>query len=218
MEENKMVKSKKMSKTGIAVIVLALLLVLSMVMGLTGAWFTDKADGEAQTVHFGSILVGLSGDSFTTTRAIVNSDSETTLVMPGDKVHYAATVTNSGENDLYYLIQVVFVDSVNPTGGFGVDGYYTDGSSKDANGTSQVVTAAKLIPHGNTGNTDSVDLVIDVPTSTGNSYQHATLQATLTVYTIQAANIASAEAAYSELTSLVSASFPADYVAPAVQP
>ena len=43
MEENKMVKSKKMSKTGIAVIVLAILLVLSMIMGLTGAWYTAGA-------------------------------------------------------------------------------------------------------------------------------------------------------------------------------
>ena len=41
-----MVKSKKMSKTGIAVIVLAILLVLSMVMGMTGAWYTKTAAGD----------------------------------------------------------------------------------------------------------------------------------------------------------------------------
>ena len=52
-----MVKSKKMSKTSIAVIILALLLVLSMVLGFTGAWFTDKATGGTAEVvmKFGTV-------------------------------------------------------------------------------------------------------------------------------------------------------------------
>ena len=48
-----MVKSKKMSKTSIAVIVLAIMLVLSLVLGLTGAWYTNMAnpriDGDTYT-------------------------------------------------------------------------------------------------------------------------------------------------------------------------
>ena len=44
-----MVKSKKMSKGSLAIIILAVLLVLSMVLGLTGAWFTDKASGKDET-------------------------------------------------------------------------------------------------------------------------------------------------------------------------
>ena len=58
-----MVKSKKMSKTGIAVIVLAILLVLSMVMGLTGAWFTDKAasqGGSHGSLHFRADFMNVS--------------------------------------------------------------------------------------------------------------------------------------------------------------
>ena len=44
-----MVKSKKMSKGSLAVIILAVLLVLSMVLGLTGAWFTSKDEKNGTT-------------------------------------------------------------------------------------------------------------------------------------------------------------------------
>ena len=41
-----MVNSKKMSKSSIAVIVLSILLVLSLILGFTGAWFTDDKQTE----------------------------------------------------------------------------------------------------------------------------------------------------------------------------
>ena len=51
-----MVNSKKMSKSSIAVIVLSILLVLSMILGLTGAWFTDKgSDKTSDSIKFGNI-------------------------------------------------------------------------------------------------------------------------------------------------------------------
>jgi hypothetical protein len=54
-----MVKSKKMSKGSLAVIILAVLLVLSMILGLTGAWFTDKANGKDETNNgtFGTVTI-----------------------------------------------------------------------------------------------------------------------------------------------------------------
>lgn len=50
-----MVKSKKLNKSTVAVIVLALLLVLSLVLSATGAWFTDKSESEDVTLDFGAI-------------------------------------------------------------------------------------------------------------------------------------------------------------------
>ena len=59
-----MVKSKKMSKGSLAVIILAVLLVLSMVLGLTGAWFTDKANGKDETNNgtFGTVTITQSSE------------------------------------------------------------------------------------------------------------------------------------------------------------
>jgi len=52
-----MVKSKKMSKTSIAVIVLAILLVLSLCLGITGAWFTDQETAGSNSINmkFGTV-------------------------------------------------------------------------------------------------------------------------------------------------------------------
>lgn len=60
-----MVKSKKMSKGSLAVIILAVLLVLSMILGLTGAWFTDKANGKNETNNgtFGTVTITQSSET-----------------------------------------------------------------------------------------------------------------------------------------------------------
>ena len=53
-----MVKNKKLSKSSVAIIVLALLLIASLVMGMTGAWFTDshKITNDTQ-LTFGEVKV-----------------------------------------------------------------------------------------------------------------------------------------------------------------
>ena len=126
-----MVKSKKMSKTSIAVIILALLLVLSMVLGLTGAWFTRSDSGtdtgNQTELRFGTVgPINISVGS--TTWSDINGESPTqldgetarTLFMPGDKletgdivIRYDETYANSewgaanpaaSETKVYYLI------------------------------------------------------------------------------------------------------------------
>jgi len=111
-----MVKSKKMSKTSIAVIVLALLLVLSLVMGMTGAWFTSKnsvnvADNALQFGKVGVIGISAEGvkheryDSAQSKFVTVNGE-----VMPGDKVTAGALTfkydeAQAGtETAVYYVI------------------------------------------------------------------------------------------------------------------
>ena len=123
-----MVKSKKMSKTGIAVIVLAILLVLSLVMGMTGAWYTAtaKQTGDSYTLTLRNSFVSFSASSsaaFTVTRDIDNDgtfgeegvDGEVLTpaegvytVLPGDHVAGSGavtfTVTNEGDDAFWYAI------------------------------------------------------------------------------------------------------------------
>lgn len=80
-----MVNSKKMSKSSIAVIVLSILLVLSLILGFTGAWFTDKltSGGEGTKVTFGHVELN-------DAKAIAIT-APAGKVMPGDTL----TVTNT---------------------------------------------------------------------------------------------------------------------------
>ena len=119
-----MVKSKKMSKTSIAVIILALLLVLSMVLGLTGAWFTqsDKTDStlsnELKFGVIGSVTVEATDIVHERWDATLNNgegdwaditEESGSVVMPGDKVTAGGLIithddTNVTEEEVYFLI------------------------------------------------------------------------------------------------------------------
>ena len=111
-----MVKSKKMSKTSIAVIVLSLLLVLSMVLSLTGAWFTNT-DNASDSGQGANVVFGTFGDvSIVLTNAEWNehvdgaeeltpvNTASRTYYMPGDEVkstglQIAYNATWDSEND-----------------------------------------------------------------------------------------------------------------------
>ena len=87
-----------MSKTSIAVIVLALLLVLSLVMGMTGAWFTaQKNDSANNAISFGKV-----GINATETLASTTAD-----FLPGDQVGYELEVDPAGTTvDVYVFVGV----------------------------------------------------------------------------------------------------------------
>ena len=117
-----MVKSKKMSKTGIAVIVLAILLVLSMIMGMTGAWYSassaDPSTASNYSFSLRSDWISLSASgsgSVTVTReeggtsSTISGTNGAYVVMPGDVITSSGsatfTVTNSGKVGFYYVIE-----------------------------------------------------------------------------------------------------------------
>ena len=86
-----MVNSKKMSKSSVAVMVLAILLVLSMILGLTGAWYTANAAGKGE--QSGSVsmrdqwlTLSLAADegAIEAYRADKTTPVELDEVMPGD--------------------------------------------------------------------------------------------------------------------------------------
>jgi hypothetical protein len=94
-----------MSKSSIAVIVLAILLALSMVLGLTGAWFTSKDDADADTtIKFGTVAIDVSE---TTTGTWTSDSTVEGELMPGDSYAAVITLKNTGSQDVYYKYTVV---------------------------------------------------------------------------------------------------------------
>lgn len=115
-----MVNSKKMSKSTVAIVLLSLLLVLSLILTATGAWFTsgDKADGTTGD------SVSLRGDWLTVTatagekatvtlKRTVNGVEETVAdhndAMPGDTIEIAGKlasfqISNDNGYAFYYII------------------------------------------------------------------------------------------------------------------
>lgn len=108
-----MVKSKKMSKSTVAIVLLSLLLVLSLILTATGAWFTakdsDKATGGTLTFgKIGSVEVTASGNL--SHKDINGNDASSRELMPGDKVEAGTitltyTKTEDATEDVWYLIK-----------------------------------------------------------------------------------------------------------------
>ena len=102
-----MVKSKKMSKGSLAVIILAVLLVLSMVLGLTGAWFTskvnDKTGNDEKT--FGVVNIGaddtIGNGVWSNQYHQTGSEADPLVALPGSKYSIAGgKIKNSSNVDI----------------------------------------------------------------------------------------------------------------------
>ena len=219
-----MVKSKKMSKTGIAVIVLAILLVLSMIMGLTGAWYTAKSDNASTasdysfTLRNDWITLSASGSgSVSVSREINGTRSDVTVpsanaqgvipyvVMPGDYITSSGsasfTVTNSGNVGFYYVIEKdgeAQVDSDEPAAS------YVAAGASAANAIS-VADTLELV------NSDSILIGASSPYTYEVNHEltysdHgkvATIHfGSYKIFAIQAENVGSASNAYSLIKSL----------------
>ena len=114
-----------MSKSSVAVIVLAIILALGMILGLTGAWFThnDSVDGvtggdlifrddamEVTLVSTGAdarILRDADGDG-THELEVAKYSAGTSDLMPGDKVEGSSITISfavNGSNEAYYVVK-----------------------------------------------------------------------------------------------------------------
>lgn len=98
-----MVNSKKMNKSTVAVIVLALLLVLSLILTATGAWFTDKANSEksdSAATGFGEVKLAAIDQSAYKVGDWTKLGND--LLVPGSTLAVAGgDVTNAGTVDIY---------------------------------------------------------------------------------------------------------------------
>ena len=95
-----------MSKGSLAVIILAVLLVLSMVLGLTGAWFTDKANGGSDgSANFGKVSLADIADA--DYKVGEWTGTENNLLVPGSTVAVSGgTITNDGTVSAYVLVDL----------------------------------------------------------------------------------------------------------------
>ena len=186
-----MVKNKKMSKTSIAVIVLALLLVFSLVMGMTGAWFTDKADNSSSGVEltFGTVVLDVDTDDFgDVTRVSNTAGAVAGDLMPGDTVSYALTVDGaSGCEDFWFAVVI-----------------NTEGAAADMESGLNDLTTADVKSWTGSAVAVSGSLLLTGATY-GNAYQGQTLTLTYTVVAVQKANVADAAAALPLLKAAVAA-------------
>ena len=99
-----MVKSKN-KKSVIALVVMAFLLVASIVLAATGAWFTSEATDKSDTFTFGNIDITVtSAEGLKVTKGTVAGDYLTTTdVMPGDKISFDGTVKNNGDEAYLFV-------------------------------------------------------------------------------------------------------------------
>ena len=209
-----MVKSKKMSKTSVTIIVLALLLVFSLVMGMTGAWFTDReTDAGNKTINFGTINVKL--DTATDVGFYGVETGGTALsrdLMPGDYVRANLVIAKDSDavEDFYFVVKIsVKVWGANLTGHTTEDAAL-EIATKDGGwqGKTQPVAAdpehsvaavlGQAYSHSDLGN-----LVLGqqlAGNAYGNSYQGCNVKVTYEVRAIQEEHL-SAEQAWEMLTS-----------------
>ena len=101
-----MVKSKKLSRGSLAVLLLALVLSLSMVVGITGAWFTDKFNANNDhPLELGTVSISaLDGTGGTVHYASTMNDSAVNLLVDRDTFEINYGIQNDSTVDIYYAI------------------------------------------------------------------------------------------------------------------
>jgi hypothetical protein len=108
-----MVNSKKMNKSTVAVIVLALLLVLSLVLTATGAWFTDKEAGETVNKNFGTVEMKVTANDFGKVVRVSNDEGPVAGdVMPGDTISYSILVEKEAESEEFWYAVVLTISGL----------------------------------------------------------------------------------------------------------
>ena len=178
-----MVNSKKMSKSSIAVIVLSILLVLSLILGFTGAWFTDKKEGSEVTKDFGTVELNVAATEFGKVTRVSNEAGEVTgKIMPGDTIGYSLTVTKAeGSEEFWFAVTVSITGLKDP-----ITTEITAENVKDSAKDSVV-----------TGNVELTGATYD------NTYQGKQVTLSYVVYAVQKANVATATEAVALLKAAV---------------
>jgi len=103
-----MVKEKKLTKSSIAIIVLALLLVASLIMGMTGAWFTASSQKTVTPIslQFGKVEYTLEANTTVANQGKQAGTATTApyLLVAGSTITSEVTITNTSDVDSYYII------------------------------------------------------------------------------------------------------------------
>lgn len=109
-----MIKSKKISKQSLVIAVLSILLLLSMALYATGAYFTDQYESEVPeaTLEFGTVRVDASYAEVEDERVISYED----YIVPGDELHYAGSIDPSAATvEMLVYIEFTFTVEIGGT-------------------------------------------------------------------------------------------------------
>lgn len=195
-----MVNSKKNTKSIIALVVLSLLLIASICLAATGAWFTSKVEKDPKDLAFGTIAISSTGETSVTA---TSKSGTTDLLMPGDTLKISYSVKNDGENA--YVVAVVKVEA-------------TAAAGKELTATEKAALEGLSGTYAATGNAKADACVVITKGATeatwkhsvdvdgkafGNQFQGATVKVTVTILAIQEENL-TAQEAYSLLTDAAS--------------
>ena len=185
-----MERTKKISTQTLAIAILTLLLVASLVMSMTGAWFTAVDDDASNEMTFGTVsMAGLSATSIDFDLDEPNGD----VVMPGDSVLINFNIQNTGTADFWARYKLVItvkdaegdpatigdltVESLSADWHDSGDGWYA--YKTPITGNLATAPAGQSVP--------VVDTYL-IQTSLADTYEGYTFTVTLDVETIQVAN------------------------------
>ena len=175
----------KNKKSLVALVVMAFMLVASITMAATGAWFTADATAINGTpLNFGKIA--LSGEAGTVTAATQKTPT-TDLLMPDDKLTITFSATNAEE--AAYWIADVDVTIAGTTGTPNTDAI--TGLKGTYGATGKVTEAATVAKGGNISGTIELELT---GASYSNDFQGATITVTVTLKVVQQENLTATEA------------------------
>jgi hypothetical protein len=169
---NKMERTKRISTQSLAIAVLTVLLVASLVMSMTGAWFTatDATTDDGHT--FGTITLGSMNSSFSYTLGENSGD----VIMPGDKIDIDFDVKNTGTADMWVKFQLIAQGSgathlaTQPSGltpsGYsyesGDDFFYRDAPLQDGDAVELISFELEIPNATTTGEGDTIDFVLNL--------------------------------------------------------
>jgi hypothetical protein len=182
-EKNKMERTRRISGQTLAIAILTLLLVASLVMSMTGAWFTSSQTETNGGMTFGTITLADIDEIFTYT---LGEDSEDVL-MPGDEIEVEFTVENAGTADMWVRFALEIGGDGDSMFAVGADDQTVTGYTF-SNGYYYRQDAMLGDLDGQANETEDITLTFAVPSSTDDDFEGQSVSFSLTVDAVQAAN------------------------------
>lgn len=177
-----MERTKRISSQTLAIAILTVLLVASMLMSVTGAWFTSADDDDHAGYQFGSITLGAMNSSIVFTLDETSGD----VIMPGDALDVDFDIVNDGTADMWVRFQLVI-------GGTAGETYFTEANEAPLGWTEVggwYYRNAVLIGDldGVANGSEAVSYTFNIPTSIGDVAESTTITVNLVVQAVQVAN------------------------------
>lgn len=179
-----MERTKRISTQTLAIAILTMLLVASLVMSMTGAWFTST-DGDSDTgLSFGTVTLADIDAGFTFNVGEESID----VLMPGDTIDVDFTLENAGTADMWVRFKL-------EANGDGAAAFTTGVKDQTVTGYTFKIEDGyfyKIAPAlggaTDTNYTQEIDIQFVIATTIADAYEGKAISFNLVVEAIQAAN------------------------------